>query len=371
VTVELVPCLLIPEGEDGDERRAVATLAASRDPALGRASITSEGPRRWKIEPPATPESQLCPTRLYLLADDRGDSGEIEAGPRRAMLAVLHGVPGSEERFEPLWSAISDGVEFTGTTDYATMLATGAAEARRLRGRDVEGLKDLPAGQWWLWRRDDGDNLGWSHNALDIAQLSGRFSSVRRSRQTGRATAFTLQWTGDLNALRAFSETSVAQSPRDPADGSMKQITLLENDELTTELSLAGGKPATYKRSVPPQFVPGAWLAMLVPQLRADAGPMILRTDYFPPRTGPCPADPLSLLVSFESSRASGAQPPDERIVTIHVNGSGQMSRWHIDEQNVVTRIDWPDGVTARLSDEKTIRLYFGGADEPWSRFAP
>lgn len=354
MTVELVPCVLLLNGTGDDERRAVANIASVRDRELRRATVSNDGPRRWRIDPPAAPSSAFAPRRLYLLGDDRGDGGTISAGPRRAILADFHGVAGSELRFDAVWNAIASGTSFTGSTEFAAMLTTGEAQAQSLMNTGLATLAEAQpsAETWWLALNPASTApMGYSTLTWDALRPLGRRAGTF-VRQGGTSTVqFTQSWSGVLNEYRCITETRINDASGTSIES---EVTELRQGELRTDLIRAREKPVTWKRLAPPQFVPGAWLPALAGQLRTDS-PMILQTDSILGFETISPTEPMALLISS----AASAGEESRRTLSIEVNGSGKTMTWHIAADGTLDRVDLPGGARRVKTDEASIREAF------------
>ncbi len=142
-------------------------------------------------------------------------------------------------------------------------------------------------------------------------------------------------------------------------------MTTFADGNLSVELSQPRRKPITWSRLAPAQYVPGAWLSLLIGHLRTDT-PLILRTDYIAGFEDIAPSEPLALLVTFPKQIDANAKPTaTRRIVSIQVNGSGQIMTCHIKTDGSVDRIDLAGGTQRVLSDEQTVRNDFDNVDDP------
>jgi hypothetical protein len=121
----------------------------------------------------------------------------------------------------------------------------------------------------------------------------------------------------------------------------------------------------------PPQFVPGALLPLLLPQLARD--PMVLTSDTFPGREGIGPPQPLTLIIrpGDDASPATTATTAGVgagaggslRCVTVQVNGTGALSRWYFRKTGELARVDWGDGLQQLASDESAVKNTFPKGD--------
>lgn len=365
---ELVPLVLA--SETPDETQAIATALQARDRRLRDANISPEGPRRWRVDLHVTPFSELFPSTAYVIADDHSDRGAISSGPRRAVLAVFRGAPGTQERFAEAWESIARGVSFVGDTHYAAMLATGESEARRLQGLGMARLLRAPRQeQWWLWfDQHEHVHLGWSNVEWDLAGDLARDPAPAPSgvpppagnRQThrrggdGRLVRVRENWTGDLSTYTIFSDTAVG-------DGSeaFDQTTRLEDGKLVTDVVARGKRIASFEQPAPPQYVPGGWLALLIGELTRQ--PMILRTESFIRHEGSGPPRPMTLIITHspETTTRSTVDDAPLRCVTVQVNGSGELSRWYFRPDGSIDRIDFAAGLQMLPSDAQTVSFTF------------
>jgi hypothetical protein len=89
---------------------------------------------------------------------------------------------------------------------------------------------------------------------------------------------------------------------------------------------------------------------------------MILRTDALLGGEAIAAPGPLALLIDFPKPASTG--PASRRVVSVQVNGTGEIMLWHVTENGVVDRIDLPGGAQHILTDETTVKNEFDNVDE-------
>jgi hypothetical protein len=382
MAAELIPCLLAPE--NGDEAMAIRALAALHDPSLRDAAVTPDGPRRWRISPPAG-TAAVAATRSprgYFLADDLADAGALSGGPRRALMAFFYGAaaaaasndvasPGAPDAIDDAWAAVARSVSFVGKTDVGSLLDAGRDEVERLRKVGLPNLLPARGNQWWLWSDEsERDNVGWTHTTWTVnrrgdpttPETSGGVSeTVFLAPNAGvgaAAGAFRAKttWTGELRRYDA----DATLTPGAPSGEPIRRRATLVPSSLTIRLYSRTRTVADGTGPVPAQFVSGAWLPLLVGKLSNQ--PMILKSDAFLAREPIAAPNPMLLLVQpvTEQSAQTDADNMPLRCVSVRVNGSGESSRWYIGPNGEIHHVGFARGLRRTPSDDKTISFTFG-----------
>ncbi|HYE21680.1 MAG TPA: hypothetical protein VEA69_24755 [Tepidisphaeraceae bacterium] len=170
----------------------------------------------------------------------------------------------------------------------------------------------------------------------------GTVAGVRRAHTVGpyapASAAATLEqtWSAAMDLSRYDAET-YRDSPREPrgpagvaapARKSWEQRVVVDKGRLTLS-SPAGTVPGPGGVPVPPQFVPGAVLPLVIRELAER--PCLVKTESF---VGPQPVAGPGLLTVFVTRLTDAPLRRDERgvtmdCVTVSVNGTGVVSRWY------------------------------------------
>ncbi len=366
---ELIPCVLAPT-ENNDEAMAIKALAAVYDPALRDAVVVPDGARRWRITPGAT-SGPFAP-RGYLVADDLGDAGAITGGsPRRALMAFFHGASAAHAddaaaaAADAAWDALARSVSFVGKTNFGAMLDTGKDEVARLRKAGLLNLLDSEATQWWLWTEaPEKRPIGWSRVHWKLGGKGQPASDTTGSAETvfelpgggGRRRRASMTWNGELRTYGGFATLTRAEPDADPV---LRQVHL-EADKLRITLISRGQSIAEGAGTAPPQYVPGAWLPLLIGKLSPSA--MILKTDALLGRDLIGAPIPLFLIIQpvTEQPAPTDADGAPLRCVSVRVNGSSEGSRWYIRPKGDVVRVTYARGVSRTPMDKQTKWFTFG-----------
>ncbi len=367
---ELIPCVLAP-GENNDETMAIKALAAMHDPSLRDAVVTPDGPRRWRITPGDTPNPFAA--RGYFVADDLGDAGAITGGsPRRALMGFFHGGSsadaGDESRADDAWDALARSVSFVGKASFGALLDAGKDEVERLRKLGLLNLLDETGGQWWLWTETvENRPVGWSHVSWVLGGRGKSWENTTGSAETvfqppggGRRSGALMTWTGELRTYIATTTVTPAEPGADPVGRSAG----LEEAKLSIRLLARGRSVADGSGAAPAQYIPGAWLPLLMGKL--TAAPMILKTDGLLGRDPIGAPVPMLLLIQpvTEQPAPTDADGAPLRCLSVRVNGSSEISRWYIRSSGEVVRVTYAHGLERTPTDEKT-KLFTFGPDAP------
>lgn len=374
---ELIPCVLAPT-ENNDETMAIRALAAVHDPALRDAVVIPDGPRRWRITHGGAPGPFAA--RGYLVADELGDAGAITgSSPRRALMGFFHGVAsaGDADAIDRAWDAIARSVSFVGKTNFGVLLHAGRDEVERLRKTGLINLLDRTGDQWWLWTDEQERRpVGWSHVTWRLGNKGELADKTTGAAQTvfqlpggiGRRSGATMKWTGELRTYAAFATvTPVAPDLGAPdlgvgaADPVMRDVSL-EKDKLSIRVASRGRALAEGGGAAPPQYVPGAWLPLLIGRLSQN--PMILKTDVLLDREPIGAPVPMLLIVEPVTERPNpvDADLAPLRVVSVRVNGSSETSRWYLRANGDVHRVTFARGLVRTPTDQKTKWFTFGDA---------
>ncbi|MGB7159333.1 MAG: hypothetical protein WBD40_14790 [Tepidisphaeraceae bacterium] len=364
---ELVPCLFAPP-DGSDETIFIKALAAVHDPALRDATVTPDGPRRWRIIPPGT--AGPFAVRAYLIADELGDAGAISGGPRRALMAFFHATPaaeGQESAADAAWAALSRSVSFVGKTSFAALFDAGAAEVTRLRTQGLAKLLGSAADdQWWIWSDTiEKKHVGWTHFNWRLATATLETPNVTRSGfrgHDGRSTRVRTAWTGELRKYNAYHTVF----PPTAGESIMRQ-TIMDGSRIAINLVSSGRPIAQGSGNVPPQFLPGASLPLFIEKLSDK--PMILQSDAYLDRDAIGAPTPLMLLVEPVTEKPALTAPDGSllRCLSIRVNGGSEATRWYVRESGEVDHVALAGGMRLAPSDSNTVIFTFDPeVTAPW-----
>jgi hypothetical protein len=344
-SVELVGCLFPrPAGNDANQRaqaavKAFSTLLLVRDPGWRRAKIELAGENVWHAEihrPSGFYE------HAYLVADAGG----------RALLAIFH--PGFQSNQAPaIWSEIAPTIRFTGGSDLDALQDIGAAEASRLRRAGLERLLNDRDEQWWLWTdNSERAHFGWSH--LNFTQrLAANFETLRR-RSDGEVMGLTQ--TFSYRDLGMQYRSDVKFSPSEAT-----QSATVKGGQISVTSRGADGSVTQSTGAVPPQFVPGAVLPLIMGNLEQRA--MLLRTESFRMSDAVGAPELLTIIIRpvQQTKRIAQGEAEPMRCMSAEVNGSGVVSHWYFRRSGALELVEFPHGVQRTASDANTVQMHFGG----------
>jgi hypothetical protein len=154
--------------------------------------------------------------------------------------------------------------------------------------------------------------------------------------------------------------TTSADGSEDAAS-TVQQTTTVRRDQLTIGTRARGtASPGQWKSTVPPQYVPGQLLPLLMGKLSST--PMLLRAESFVTSEAPGAPEPLTILIrpATNTTRKAEGDPTPLRCLTAEVNGSGRVSRWYFTSGGEVECVELPGGVQRVPSDGSTIGFDFG-----------
>ncbi|MDQ3441232.1 MAG: hypothetical protein M3478_12870 [Planctomycetota bacterium] len=365
---ELIPCLLAP-AENHDETMAIKALAAVHDPELRDAVVAPDGPRRWRITRSTT--DTPFTTRGYLVADELGDAGAITGvSPRRALMAFFYGGTsgdtGDAAATDAAWDALARSASFVGKTNFGALLDAGKDEVARIRKESLPKLLGTSGTQWWLWF-DEGErrNVGWTMDGWTLNRVNDPLSpkaSAGESRTIlhhfagGREETFTT-WDGELRTYN--SRTLVTLSLPAAAAEPVRRLASVAGDKMVISTSSRGQKLAEGSGPMPPEFISGAWLPLLIGKLSHDA--MILKVESYPVRERVGAPVPMTLIIQRVTEQPAPAEPDGTplRVLSVQINGASEASRWYIRPNGEVRRVTFARGLYRHPSDEQTVEFTF------------
>jgi hypothetical protein len=282
------------------------------------------------------------------------------------LLAIFRGGFGGGG-FDADWQTLRDSVKFPDAppSDPAAMRQAGADEAKRLRDSGYEKLLADRVEQWWLWTgRGEHPHLGWSHVDFDIHALSGKSETrLRRgrdlvSRLTGKFTYKDADGGYDAELTRVESDAEDTRT-------SIHQTATTAGDQLSLATQVRDAPVTTWKTVLPPNYIPGALLPLVIGKINAAGAPLIVRTESFPgggEAVGA--AELLSVLIrpapADATTRKADGESEPMRCVTAEVNGSGRVSRWYFRKSGELEFVEFPGGVRCVLSDQAAVGFNFG-----------
>jgi hypothetical protein len=385
-TIELIPCLWYArdDGDDGDAAQFLSLLAI-RDQGWRGGIVKKLTNGTWQCDRPesaADAATQAFPTRGYCLT----------SGSDQALIAILHAGFRDDSLFDDAWRSISANVRFTARRDLPALLDNGSDAVATLVENGADQYLSSPGGHqiWSLWdQAENADKRFWMQ--LDWAPIpssaaaaptsddgpdasttdshtlwrgarsiwperpASDFSDLTRSAAVRPARSLTLLygnagsadglsegteqlWTGTTDfTLYTQSTDRTLSLHGQTAQRTATQRWDLRDGKLRNHL--AGDQPL----AVPEQFVPGAWLPLILGKLVADK-PLVLRTESF---LG-CDAPSTQSLLTLYVTRVRGEGMP---CVTVTVNGTGHVTRWWYDPDGSLRYIDFPTGLRAQRNE--------------------
>jgi hypothetical protein len=331
VSIDLASCVFF--ADDHDE--ALLAMLAARDPEWRGGPVKRLGLRAWSVERPGGGEwgasGTSFPSRAYLTASEDG----------RALLVVMRGGPRGDARmFDAAWQAIAGSVRFLGKKDLSSLLANGTEAAQRVGGGALEGLiKSEGKLDWYLWdERANAEQDWWSQWAWHATQGDAGWEQIAGQRSADAVrpyqagARFEQQWSAAAD-LSSYQVTTSREINRGGAGGGgprprqrFEQRVTVDHGRMTLAVDVGTSLPDL---AVPPQYVPGAILPLVVRELAEK--PALIRTESF---VGPETVAPGGLLTLFVTRLADAPERRDDagelmECVTVSVNGTGVASRWY------------------------------------------
>jgi hypothetical protein len=354
ITAEVVGCLL-PRLDPDDPKRqeraasALRTMLLSRDPAW-RDAVVNELNGVWqaKREIAVASGDQSFGATAYLLPDASG----------RALLAIFHGGWSSGAEFDSLWKQLQGQIKFLPASDIAQLEDAGTAEAGRLRREDLAKLVSDRDEQWWLVTdNSDRPHVGWSSLRWQAGKLAADIDYRERG-SSGEIVRISGQW--EVRDPRSYVLDITGTQTQGERTITVQQKTVLQRNTLTTSYRSPRALVKEWKSPMPPQFVPGALLQVLVGQLQP--GPMLLKTESFIDCQLVATPEPLTVTIRPGPTTQRKAEGDDKpmRCVTAEVNGAGRVSRWYFNSTGELQYIELAGGLRCQPSDSKSIQFDFG-----------
>jgi hypothetical protein len=298
------------------------------------------------IEPAPEQARNDTPRRACLLA-----------GPdQQGVIAIFRG--GKNERWiADAWEQLRRSIVFpqeqdppTNDTPIARQLEAGAQLAKRLAGGESSTLLAETKESSWLSYLDTPDQpLAWwrivpSAGAVDIE------SRYRPSPSVVRKVLYSARGTDDFQSYRASVESSTSQDAPDvhPAelrferDMRFDAVYKASTGKIDLSVRPVDGKPAAERVTVPPNFVPGAWLSQLIGKLKLDRA-ITLRTDSLLGYELLRPSGLLTVTIWPDSSQAAARTSDDGQAlgcIAVEVSGSGNVDRWYLRSDGTVDHIE-------------------------------
>ena len=368
ISAELIPCLL-PQTTP----QSLLALLAIHDERWLKGKVTPQGKRFWRIDCP-TDADELIQVRAQLMAGEDG----------QGLLMIFRGEIDDSDTMDQAWSSVTASIRFPAHTDTAELMENGAEEVRRLKAQALPKLLGEPQEeQWWLWYSAAHSHyVGWSHERFLPGSHPSALRETRwRDAQHERLVKVKQQWTSAPD----FGDYECDSTRWEAGQAGDENFTRLPRFTTTVrkgELTIRHGQgPATaplLTRSVSEQYLPGAWLPMLIGDLSARR--MILHTDSFVELEGSPLPEVLTLII--EPGEEGGAvvppasvSPPADvqspatqaskplRWVSVQVNGSGVISRWYFEAgDDELKMIDFAGGMRRVPTTPSKLRQDF---DDP------
>jgi hypothetical protein len=348
-SVELIPCFFAPSKSNGNytPQSELLTMLLARDHNWRGSAIQQRPQNEWVADMPVNQSGSIFSTRAFVHADPSGN----------AVLAILRG-PG--EDLESYWSQIRSTLKFTQSTRLDDLARAGAAEITRLREIPLDGLLQHRDADWRIWvNTSSSPYMGWSHMQWIPKQIAATFE--RRLRWQDRPVyRVTDKWSASSDWNRIHSESTL-QTMESPPTVSIHQSVEVLGDSISMETT--GTRTRTsWKKPAPPNFIAGSILPHLLGKLSPT--PMLLRTDQLPAYEAMAPDCPMLLIVRDATDAAPAkttTQPA--RTITLEINGTGELSRWHLSPEGKVLSINFADTIQAHPSNQDEIKLHL--ASEP------
>jgi hypothetical protein len=346
--IEIVPCLLPPRLDSAAAaiklESEFATMLLVRDRRWRRAKMSLIGNGRLRADPPNPAE--IFSARAYLVAEKSG----------QCVMVVLRGTP---QTFDDTWKKLEPTIKFAASSEASELAAAGAAETARLR---EERLKALLADQrhdnWWIWSNPSANRqLGWTHLAWKSDEFAAE-SETRLKPSEQRMILVTDDWSASVDLSQYRCESSRSDSVEASA-GSLHQAVELRRGTLLMGAIGDSRSAARWKTAAPPQFVPGALVPLMIGKLSAT--PLLLSSDSFLGYEGIMPPGPLTLIVrpAGENSSSSEGEAIKLRVVSVEVSGSGQISRWYLQQDGQLDHIEFAGGVRRTKSTQTAVKFEF------------
>jgi hypothetical protein len=336
-----MPIVVLPK----DGAATIQTMVSVSDAAFNDGRAFADGDNGWRVEVDS-PGRRLIPTRAYAIAKDGV-----------GLLAIFRG--GEEDDWiEPAWQSVRDKLTFPDHSDIDQMVANGASASQKLAQDGLKSyLPDMLDEMWWIACLNTPDRgFGWLKFTPGASSLSFEWRALLET----ELQQSTYEWRGplDLKSYRVIQKYKVSDSrEKDAQQGVVGgfDATLKAGK---VELHPQGGSRAlTY--TVPPNYVPGGWLPMILPKL-VDR-PMIIRTDSFSDYAFAQPRDFLTITLRPEPNQA---RPTDDsgtklQCVSVQVSGSVEKALWFYRPDGTLDGADYPDSQHMIRSDEHDIAMQF------------
>ncbi len=235
----------------------------------------------------------------------------------------------------------------------------GAAEVHRLHQVPLDTLVSNRHEQWWLWANlADQPRFGWSHIKWSPDELladAERHFRLSDDRVVSIAEAFS----GSEDWNRFDSNSTWTEVSEDEPGIRIRQQFKLRGDELSLIASSPTRTLAQWTEKASANFVAGALLGHLIPRLSAT--PMVLETDAFIGQELAAPLCPVAVIVRPQPGGTTRAATRPLRVVTVEINGTGELSRWHIAPDGRVESVDFAGDIQRQESSQREIKLEFAG----------
>ncbi len=323
VVAHLIPCLFDPKSDPKAILNLLWQGSSPQDWAF--AKVTASGPRQWRVDPPTT--DAPFPSVAHLIAADNGE----------ALLVLLEGSLESAGAFDDVSVSILKSVQFPAAADHRPLWKAGTDQAARWAESGIAKLLPPAETRLFAWMEAGVERpVGWTSESPSAGNAWQRTMEYRPS--SGVRGRVVHRFSGDEN-LRDYRSLMVTANaaPGAPLQQSVSHEITVADGQINEKL-LVEGVAIKSSTPAPTAYVPGGWIPLLMPHL-ADSPPMLLRTDSFLQYEDLSGSDLLTLIIRCEDS----PQADSDRAVTVRVNGSGRISRWHVTSDGRAGTIDMAD----------------------------
>jgi hypothetical protein len=368
VSIELIPCLWFGGEQAGSDEQQLLTLLSSRDRDWRSGPVKSLGDGMWQVD--RVESGQSFPSRAYCFTN----------GEDQALLAIMHGGWHSDRGFDAAWKGIYASLRFTSHKDLNQLLANGRDQAKRRREAGLDQLLKPPAAhqKWAVWDQSENADkqewmqIDWGLTALgspnaaapaattqpagdDASEPTNLWHGSRQSypdrltiashsllgpygpdHEAAEVVQQTWSGTADFSRYAVATDRYVSERGQTTQRAAVQRWELRDGT-LRNLLSAEPGNPA------PAQYVPGAWLPMVL-SAATSGQPMLIKTESFVGSDGVSPAGLMTLYV---------APVPDTPMpcVAVTVNGTGRVTRFWYATDGSLRYVDFAGNLRAQRNE--------------------
>lgn len=281
-------------------------------------------------------------------------------------LVLFRGYAVDRSEVNRAWQVMATGLTIDRPNSWQVMVDRGGQAARQWQAMTLNQLIPTREDQWWLWYGSGSEpyvgwlNLQWLSMAADAAvpwravwearMRPGDGSAIRR-RQTVGGSADMADYTDTVEEW----ETGVSGSTFAPAG---RLSVRLHQGQLTFVSGPGANQIA--QRVSPQGFIGGGWLPLVLGH--SPDGPMVVQSESFLFHQ----SQGTLLDVVIDPTPPPSSRPatqPAIRTLTIHINGDGNLSRWHFSADGELQSIQCPGGLQLLPATPQDLRVDFHGDD--------